>query len=135
MLHTVRITCFKEKKNQFLILLFFNKFLSTQVTDELPAGPRKVADPKATMIKVQPLKRSEMQVSKKTFIRPYTSYLIFFSRYMILAFLCSRSWNRRSHPWNLWITFARIRYHRRILWFYPLLSFPQPIPQCTTRFV
>ena len=33
-----------------------------QVTDELPAGPKRI-DPKATMIKVQPLKRSEMQVN------------------------------------------------------------------------
>ena len=32
-----------------------------QVTDELPAGPRSL-DPKSTMIQVQPLKRSEMQV-------------------------------------------------------------------------
>ena len=35
---------------------------SLQVTDELPAGPKRATDPKSTMIQVQPLKRSEMQV-------------------------------------------------------------------------
>ena len=53
---------------------------------------------------------------------------------VILAFLRSRSWNWWSHPWNLWVSLARIRLYCRILWFYPLLSVPQPIPQCATRF-
>ena len=34
-----------------------------QVTDELPAGPKRMVDAKSTMIQVQPLKRSEMQAS------------------------------------------------------------------------
>ena len=41
---------------------------SFQVTDEPPAGPKRFADPKkSTMIQVQPLKRSEMQVSLNPF--------------------------------------------------------------------
>jgi erythrocyte band 7 integral membrane protein len=44
------------------VLTFVHKLL-LQVTDELPAGPKRLADPKSTMIQVQPLKRSEMQVN------------------------------------------------------------------------
>ena len=46
----------------FVFQVYIAHILLLQVTDELPAGPKRVADPKATMIKVQPLKRSEMQV-------------------------------------------------------------------------
>jgi len=36
---------------------------AANVTDELPAGPKRAADPKSHIILVQPLKRSEMQPS------------------------------------------------------------------------
>lgn len=62
-----------------------------QVTDELPAGPKRV-DPKSTMIKVQPLKRSEMQVNLcRQAVSKHHSYLLNSSCY--IAFLCSGSWN------------------------------------------
>ena len=42
-----------------------------KVTDELPAGPKRATDPKSTMIQVQPLKRSEMQVNLGRQTVPY----------------------------------------------------------------
>lgn len=63
-----------------------SNFATFKVTDEVPAGPKRV-DPKTTMIKVQPLKRSEMQVNFEPSICTIHIFIA------IIAFLCSGSWN------------------------------------------
>jgi len=104
-------------------------FSFAKVTEEVPVGPRRVhAADTSTMIHVQPLKRSEMQVC------PFYVSLIYISHdFFAPAFICPGSWHRRSHARNLWFSFARVGLPRWFLWRFPMLSITEPLSQCSAR--
>lgn len=115
-----------------MILIRSCKFIFSfaKVTEEVPVGPRRAhAADTSTMIHVQPLKRSEMQVCPFYMFPSFIFLMIFFTP----AFICPGSWHWRSHPRNLRFSFARVGLPRWFLWRFPMLPVTEPLSQCPTR--
>jgi len=104
-------------------------FIRWKVTDEEPPATRQVPGAKSTMIQVQPLKRSEMQVCLTSL-----NSLRFMLKWSS-AFVRSRSRDRRGYTRSVWLNDAVLGCSDWLFGRYSPRPMPQPVQGGPTRCV